>query len=607
MYTVSEAWKAVQAQRLVNEGYIEITFSVGDPDAWEDMTAGDDGHLYISDAAGAASIVRRSAVKYATLERDLWKCDGSFLFAPRDVPEDMQKLKYAGYTGATLSGEDGVFSPPPVLTMRFSSVHAPLIPGVTIRWSEALDEYAERFTISAYAGGVLKTTHTVEDNKAVLSVIWMDIEGYDRIDIAIEQWSKPLHYPRAETLLAGITATYGKRDITSYAHEASSSPISAELPKNTITFALDNSAQLYDPNNPTGMSRYLIERQEMEARYGFRMDDGTVEWIPAGVFYLSEWDAPQNGIEASFTGRDITALLQGTYAKGLYSASGRTLYALAEEVLEDAGLPLSADGTPRWELDDALKGITTTAPLPAATRAECLQLIAQAGCMEMWHDRTGKLHIGPGGAQPTDYALNDFVLYRRPEISLLKPLKDISVNTYEYFPDSAGGQQLYTGSVAVSGTLKVTLTYSTAAVNAAATVTGGTLSAASYYTSACELTITGSGTATITITGTPLKSSTYAHVLTYSADGETQEVDNPLITSGAQAAAVAAWAGAYLTARRQLTAQDWRADPRLDPGDTVTVTNRYGAEQARMTRVKYQFTGAFHASGEAHVMEGGGA
>lgn len=607
MYTVSEAWKAVQAQRLVNEGYIEITFSVGDPEAWSDMTASDNGHVYISDVAGTADTVRRAAAKYATLERDAWKCDGGFLFAPRDVPDEMAEIKYAGYTGAALSGADGTFAAQPVLTMNFSTVHAPLIPGVTITWSDARGEYAEDFTITAYNGQAQVAQKAVTGNTLTMSAIWLDIAGYDRIEIAIHKWSRAYHYARAEKLLAGITVLYGKRDITSYSHEASMSPIGAELPKDTMVFALDNSAQVYDPNNPTGMSRYLIERQELQARYGLRLSDGTTEWIPAGTFYLSEWDAPQNGIEASFTGRDITALLQGTYAKGIYSAAGQTLYALAYEVLEGAGLPLSADGTPRWELDDALKAISTTAPLPVATRAECLQMIAQAGCMEMWHDRLGKLHIGPGSAQETDYELNDFVLYQRPEISLLKPLKDISVNTYEYFPDSAGGQQLYTGSVNVNGTLKVTLTYSTAAADATAVVSGGTLDAASYYASACELTITGSGTVTITITGTPLKSSTYAHVLTYGTEGETQEVDNPLITSGAQADAVAAWAGAYLTARRQLTAQDWRADPRLDPGDTVTVTNRYGAEQARMTRVKYQFTGAFHASGEAHVMEGGGA
>ena len=43
----------------------------------------------------------------------------------------------------------------------------------------------------------------------------------------------------------------------------------------------------------------------MRVKYGLKLNDDTIEYIPAGVFYLSEWESPQNGLEANFVARDL--------------------------------------------------------------------------------------------------------------------------------------------------------------------------------------------------------------------------------------------------------------------------------------------------------------
>ena len=43
MQNVSNDWKSVQNQQLVNESYIEISFSIADPDAIADASAKDNG------------------------------------------------------------------------------------------------------------------------------------------------------------------------------------------------------------------------------------------------------------------------------------------------------------------------------------------------------------------------------------------------------------------------------------------------------------------------------------------------------------------------------------------------------------------------------------
>ena len=57
--------------------------------------------------------------KYATLERDRWILDGTWVPLP-DSPS--QAKGQMGYIGNVLSGEDGTFATPPWVELRFSGV-----------------------------------------------------------------------------------------------------------------------------------------------------------------------------------------------------------------------------------------------------------------------------------------------------------------------------------------------------------------------------------------------------------------------------------------------------------------------------------------------------
>ena len=75
--------------------------------------------------------------------------------------------------------------------------------------------------------------------------------------------------------------------------------------------------------------------------------------------------------------------------------------------------------------------------------------------------------------------------------------------------------------------------------------------------------------------------------------GETQTVDNPLITNASVANHVAEWVAMVLSERQTITGS-FRADPRLDVCDKITVDSKYGVTYAVIiTNIKYEFTGAF--------------
>jgi hypothetical protein len=435
----------------------------------------------------------------------------------------------------------------------------------------------------------------------VKSVIELDIENYDLIRVEVLKWCLPFHRPRIAEIFVGINKVYGKQDITGYEHEQEISPVGATTPVNKMGFSIDNSDNKYDPNNVTGLSKYLMERQEMRVRYGMKLNDGTIEYIPGGVFYLSEWEAPQNGMEATFTARDLLEFMRKTYTKGMYRAEGVSLYDLAIDVLTEANLPLNSDGTVKWVIDDSLKDIYTVAPLPLKPLAECLQYIAQAACCVIYCDREGTLHIEPISKEVTDYRLTTFNTFSRPEISLQKPLTAVSTKVYNYFADEAN-KELFSGNVTVNGTTTIAITYPETAINTVASVTNGTLVSAVYYSNACYLTVSGSGDVTITVVGNTLKSSDTEYVVDAEEDGETQTVENPLVTSTALAVRISEWVKEWLGHRKMMTMGGWRADPRLDPTDIVTSENKFSTDNVRMTSVKYSYAGAFKGTGEGRVV-----
>ena len=131
--------------------------------------------------------------------------------------------------------------------------------------------------------------------------------------------------------------------------------------------------------------QFAEERQPVSARFGYELDDGTVEWIPVESMTLQGTPTAKK-LEATFTAADNLSILTGTFSKGLYRPNGITLYDLAEEVLADAEVE-------DYILDGHLNDVVTKGPLPIATHKECLQIIANAGQCILYTDRLGNIRM----------------------------------------------------------------------------------------------------------------------------------------------------------------------------------------------------------------------
>lgn len=274
-------------------------------------------------------------------------------------------------------------------------------------------------TVTAYNGDTIVAETTVTDNTQQKSIVDLELSNYDRVTITVHNWCLPDHRARIDHVFLGHILTFSKKDIISYTHEQRGDLLTGELPKYGIEFTVDNTDGRWNPSNPTGMEKYLSERQKLTVRYGMDID-GTIEWIKAGTFYLSEWSAPSNGLEARFAARDVFEFLLNVDMKASVYGS---LYSLVTYNATVRKIPDDASVVVDESLNDYIVEYAGQ-----NTAAEIIQKAANATCCILRYGRDGVLHLEPLNKTLLDYQLPLSLAYSYPEITLSKPLKAVSVD-----------------------------------------------------------------------------------------------------------------------------------------------------------------------------------
>lgn len=418
MIAVSDKWKATHNELLLPETYIKLSYSVTEPGLSDDATATGSHEEFFAETDEITNTLAKNPELYASLEQNAWGLDGA-IHCYDDKPTD------PGYITSVLSDGNADYATVPTITILFSKLHTAIVPGITLTWSSAMNEWATDFRVTAYNGTTQVAQKTVNDNTSVVSLVWMDLQNYDKLVVEILGWSLPHRRCRVEELFLGIVEVYTKDNLLGYEHSESVDLLSAALPKNEITFRLDNSTGRWNPNNPTGAERYLLEQQKVDVHYGMTVGN-TTEWLKAGTFWLSGWNTPSNGLEASFTARDAVTFMNGVYS----GPRAGTLLAIATVALEQADLPVMPDGSPRFVVDEVLASQTTdfTGDETDYTIADVLQMVAHMACCVFYQDRDGRVRIEPRNTEQTDYVIDQFKAYAHPEFELFKPVKAVTVD-----------------------------------------------------------------------------------------------------------------------------------------------------------------------------------
>lgn len=362
MQAVSSAYRAEQKEYLREEGYIWVYLGVISKEAQAYGKANGTFTIYSSPRLVTSTVNFEGY--YAIPEENLIKADGTQYFLPRS------KNSFALYQGVvTQEMCDSV-------TFTFGKYTHLDIKGLTIDFGEF---YPTNFEIS---NGTYTYSYTNDKpGKWVTEDIFRDTNHITITPSAMVGGQKRL---RILSILFGIGLMFDNNSLIATSWKSECSHISNELPTKSFSFSIDNMSKKFAADDPNSYLAFLEEQQEVEFEYGRNLSDGTLYTIPGGKLRLKTWSS--DDMQASFNAVGFLDYTESKYYKGRYYPNGISLYDLAVEVCQDAGIE-------NFRIDNYLQTMHTKNPLPVEKHKNLLQLIANAARSIMRETRDGGIEI----------------------------------------------------------------------------------------------------------------------------------------------------------------------------------------------------------------------
>lgn len=401
MQLASKEYKEAMQLPFRNRAYIRVSIGVVNSDAQNNAVLDEEtGLTYYSDGKKPFDGYMVSK-PYATAEQNFSKVDGSMYFLPKETDG------YSYYNNGIVTHDilGAVY-------ISFGGLVGLDIKGLTIDFGEC---YPTQFTIQSDSGTKSyendKQLFTTEDSfdgtsYFIITPITM-LGGQDRM--------------RIYQMMFGIANTFSNDKVINCSLKDYVSPISETIPSMDVSLTVDNQDLYYSPDNPESAIAYMEIGQEVKVAFGYDVTgNGDIEWLPETTTFLNTWSA--DDVQAKFTATDRFYQLTDTYYKGLYRSAGITLYDLALDVLNDAGI----EDEREFYLDPYLKRITVYNPLPAVKHSEALQIIANAGRCALYEDRANKIHLKASFVPDMEVSVNNKMDYS----SIDNLLKDNKKDAY---------------------------------------------------------------------------------------------------------------------------------------------------------------------------------
>lgn len=362
MQAISSAYRAEQKEYLREEGYIWVYLGVISKEAQAYGKANGTFTIYSSPRLVTSTVNFEGY--YAIPEENLIKADGTQYFLPRS------KNSFALYQGVvTQEMCDSV-------TFTFGKYTHLDIKGLTIDFGEF---YPTNFEIS----NGTNTYSYINDKpgKWVTEDIFRDTNHITITPSAMVGGQKRL---RILSILFGIGLMFDNNSLIATSWKSECSHISNELPTKSFSFSIDNISKKFAADDPNSYLAFLEEQQEVEFEYGRNLSDGTLYTIPGGKLRLKTWSS--DDMQASFNAVGFLDYTESKYYKGRYYPNGISLYDLAVEVCQDAGIE-------NFRIDNYLQTMHTKNPLPVEKHKILLQLIANAARSIIRETRDGGIEI----------------------------------------------------------------------------------------------------------------------------------------------------------------------------------------------------------------------
>lgn len=360
--------------------------------------------------AGAASShpdqvhdgVTAAGARFDSLETNYWLLDGGTgVWA-----DDYATAEQVGFISDAMSDEDGDIS----VTLSLGLSGVTVLQAVTVAFSGLFtDGVAVDFSISVNASGNALASQSYTGNTAAL-VEFTGFTAYnpDEIALTITKWSLPNRRARVLELYPGIARDWNESDIVSLSLRMQANVATTAQPYGTATVTIDNSERLFDPREKGSLFLSMEERLNIPFFIGVELEDGSTEWVPAGVYYIHNngWSSSNSWLGMQWKLVDIIGLLSGRSF-----IAPTTLPTTLEGWVAALVAQLGTAFVSRYTVDADYAAVSLTATADDVDGKSCtelLRMVCQAsGTFARMDAETGYLAVEPVWNSGNEYTLDN--------------------------------------------------------------------------------------------------------------------------------------------------------------------------------------------------------
>lgn len=345
MISVSSEYKEIMSRPIRNRAYISVGIGVVNQEA---QASGEVNGDFAYWSYGDVFNANQPKIEYATLEENFMIADGSQYFVPEN--DELIQLQTNGITTSGLMGE---------VRIDFQNICA--IKGLTLNFGSS---YPTAFSVETAE----KTLEYANDSEKFVTT---DVLG-DTDYIVIEPTSMVggKQRLRIRSVLIGVGLQYGNRQTKSFNIDEYASPISEDLPSDSISFTFYDEEEYFDVDDDNSFVDFLETMQRVSVSFGVELDSGSVEWHQIATGYLNDWKSQKGVVTISATDRLAQMEDEYSLANRIYD---RTAYEEVESIFADAGLEPD-----EYYIDEYLEDVMLHNPMPGGSHKECLQTLANA-------------------------------------------------------------------------------------------------------------------------------------------------------------------------------------------------------------------------------------
>lgn len=353
--------------------------------------------------------------KFTTLERNYFGLNGRNYLTPKNTENIAVQV---GWLSDSVSNASGVFTTPPAITFNFTQAHSSI--GLSLEFD---DEYPTSLTIVYYnAGGGELSRKTIANNKKVLNYS-EQVQNYRKISIFFNSTKSPYRRARLYSIIFGIIQNYTDDELLEFNLTRETSLTSdTTTPISTCDFTIDNINRDFNIINPSGVYDFLQEKQLIKTKLGVYLDDGSVEYVDTGKYYLSDWKT--DGIKATLTANDKMSFSTSLYSVG--GTTSKTLRQWATDILTFMGFT-----------DYDVSAIPTTSVSTRFDARDCKELlkcIAQVSNTLLYVSRDDKV-VFKAIPSTQENEIDFDNMYKEPTITLDTKYNQVDVKVWAYGTD----------------------------------------------------------------------------------------------------------------------------------------------------------------------------